>query len=171
MLLNGKKIAVFVEDLFEDLEFWYPYYRMKEEGAQVTVIGPKVKTYTGKHGLPATADMSIDEVNATEFDALIIPGGYSPDRMRRTPAMVEFVRQSHLQGNLVASICHAPWMLASAGIAQGTKLTSFFSLKDDMVHAGADWVDEEVVLDNNIITSRNPDDLPAFCRKIITTLS
>ncbi|MBN1992023.1 MAG: type 1 glutamine amidotransferase [Anaerolineae bacterium] len=170
MRLNGKKIAIFVEDLFEDLEFWYPYYRLKEEGASITAIGPKARSYTGKHGVPATADVGIDEVNAKEFDALVIPGGYSPDKMRRTPAMVEFVKQSHLAGKLVASICHGPWMLASAEIINDTKLTSFFSIKDDMIHAGADWVDEEAVFDNNIITSRNPDDLPAFCQKIIVAL-
>lgn len=169
--LKGKKIALFVEDLYEDLEFWYPYYRMKEEGAEVTVIGPKQATFKGKHGLPARADVAIDAVSPKDFDALIIPGGYSPDRMRRSQAMVAFEKQIHQDGKIVAAICHAAWMLASAGLAQGRKMTSFFSIKDDLVNAGADWVDQEVVFDDNIITSRNPDDLPAFCQAIIKALS
>ena len=171
MELKDKKIAIFVANLYEDLEFWYPNIRMKEEGADVLVVGPKVDTFTGKHGLPATADQSVHDVSPSEFDALIIPGGYSPDHMRRSPAMVEFVRKMHEDGKLVAAICHAGWMLASADIVRGKKVTSFFSIKDDMVHAGALWLDQEVVEDNGIITSRSPADLPAFCRTIIAALS
>jgi len=170
MRLKNKEIAIFIEDLFEDLEFWYPYYRLIEEGANVTVIGSRADTYTGKHGTSAAADIGIDGPAVGKYDALIIPGGYSPDRMRRARPMVDFVRQMHAADRLVASICHGPWMLASAGIARDTRLTSFFSIKDDLVNAGAEWVDEEVVRDNNIITSRQPDDLPAFCRTIIAAL-
>jgi protease I len=171
MDLKGKKIALFVADLYEDLEFWYPKIRMKEAGAEVTVIAPKAGKFTGKHGLPAGADSSVDDVSPNDFDCLIIPGGYSPDHMRRTPAMVDFVKAMHEKKKPVAAICHAGWMLASAGILDGVRLTSFYSIKDDLVHAGAEWVDEEVVNDNNIITSRNPNDLPAFCREIINTLA
>jgi protease I len=172
MKLEGKNIALFVEKLYEDLEFWYPYYRMKEEGAKVVVIAPETNTlYTGKHGVSAKADKSIHEVNADEFDALIIPGGYSPDHMRRTPAMVEFVKTIHVQGKVVAAICHGGWMLASAGIVKGRKITGFYSIKDDLIHAGAEWVDQEVVNESRIITSRTPSDLPAFCRAIMTALS
>lgn len=171
MKLEGKNIALFIADMYEDIEFWYPYLRMKEEGAETTIVGAKAEKYTGKKCLPAEADKSIDEVSADDFDALIIPGGYSPDHMRRTPAMAKFVKSMHDKGKLIAAICHAPWMLASAGILEGKKLTSFFSIQDDLKNAGAEWVDEEVVVDGNIITSRNPNDLPVFCRTIIKQLS
>ncbi|HMQ56082.1 MAG TPA: type 1 glutamine amidotransferase domain-containing protein [Anaerolineae bacterium] len=170
MSLQNKRVAMFVEDMYEDLEFWYPYYRMKEAGAEVTVIGPEKKDFEGKHGLPAKADKSINEVNTNEFDALIIPGGYSPDRMRRSQAMVDFTRMMAENGKITAAVCHAPWMLASAGVIEGKRVTSFFSLKDDLINAGAEWLDREVVVDGPLITSRNPDDLPAFCRAIIEHL-
>lgn len=170
MRLKNKRIAIFIEDYYEDTEFWYPYYRMNEEEAEVVVISPEIKSYTGKRGLTAKSEKTIYEVNADDFDALIIPGGYSPDRMRRIPEMVEFVRKMNEQNKVIASICHGPWMLASAEIIKGKKMTSFFSIKDDMVHAGANWIDEEVVKDGNIITSRKPDDLPAFCKAIINSV-
>lgn len=167
MELEGKKVIIFVADMFEDLEFWYPKLRMKEAGAQVVVVGPKEDTYKGKHGLPAKADKGIQDVKESDFDLLIIPGGYSPDHMRRSPQMVEFVKKMNSKGKPIAAICHGPWMLASADIIKGKRLTSFFSIKDDLIHAGAKWVDEESVIDGNIITSRQPDDLPAFCKAII----
>jgi protease I len=149
-----------------------PYYRLKEEGADVKVVGAGgAKTFTSKHGYPVNADVQAEQVKAVEFDAVIVPGGYAPDLMRRHPAMVALVREAAQQGKLVAAICHAGWMLVSAGILKGRKATSFFSIKDDLVAAGADWVDQEVVVDGNLITSRRPDDLPAFCREIITALS
>ncbi|MGE5399569.1 MAG: type 1 glutamine amidotransferase domain-containing protein [Ignavibacteriales bacterium] len=167
MELEGKKVIIFVADMFEDLEFWYPCLRMKEAGASVVVVGPKADTYTGKHGVPAKADKGIKDVKDNDFDILIIPGGYSPDMMRRSPEMVEFVKKMNQKGKTIAAICHGPWMLASAGIIKGKKLTSFFSIKDDLINAGAKWVDQEAVVDGNIITSRDPNDLPAFCRTII----
>lgn len=171
MSLKGKRIAVFLEKMYEDLEFWYPNIRMKEAEADVVVVAPKVDTYIGKHGLPAKADQAIIGVKAEEFNALIIPGGYSPDHMRRVPEMVKFVKQMHNSGKIIAAICHAPWMLASAGILKGKKITSFFSLKDDLINAGAEWYDQDVVVDGNIITSRNPHDLPVFCKAIINALN
>jgi protease I len=171
MKLKGKSIAIFVEKFYEDLEFWYPYLRMKEESADLCIIAPKVDEYKGKQGLIAKADQSIIGVKEDEFNALIIPGGYSPDHMRRTPEMVEFVKQMHENGKVVAAICHGPWMLASAGILKGKKVTSFYSIKDDLINAGAEWIDQEVVVDGKLVTSRNPNDLPAFCREIINLLS
>lgn len=171
MRLPDKKIALFVANLYEDMELWYPYLRMKEEGADVVIIGPEMDTFTGKHGVPVKTDKPINLVVAKEFDALIIPGGYSPDHMRRSPTMIEFVKQMNEGGKIIAAICHAGWMLASAGIIKGKRVTSFYSIKDDMVNAGAKWVDEEVVKDENIITSRNPGDLPVYCRTIIEALS
>jgi protease I len=171
MKLRGKKIALFIEDMYNDREFWYPYYRMKEEGAEVKVIGPRKATFTAKEGITAEADVAISEARPEDFDALIIPGGFAPDLMRRTRAMVDFVAGMHSQGKIVAAICHAGWLLASAGIAKGRTVTSFFAIKDDLVNAGANWVDKDVVRDGNIITSRKPDDLPAFSRTIIDSLS
>jgi len=133
---------------------------MKEEGAEVVVIGPNKGTFTGKHGVPAKADKS---VNAEDFDALMIPGGYSPDYMRRKPDMVEFVKRMNEQGKPNAAICHAGWMLVSADILENKKVTSFYSIKDDIQNAGGNWIDKEVVVDGNIITSRMPNDLPAYC--------
>jgi protease I len=165
--VSNKKVAVLLEDLFEDLEFWYPYLRMREEGFAVTSVAPRKGGYTGKHGVPAEADASAEEISPEELDALIIPGGYSPDRMRRSAAMVALVKSVFAQGKPVAAICHGPWMLVSAGILQDRKATGFYSIRDDMENAGARWLDEEVVVDGNLITSRNPNDLPAFCRAII----
>ena len=171
MVLQGRRIAIFIADYYEDLEFWYPYFRMKEEGAEIEIIGPKIDRFTGKHGMSARSEKSIDDVRPDQFHALIIPGGYSPDHMRRSPRMVEFVKSMNKQGKLIAAICHAGWMLASADIIRGRKITSFHSIKDDMVNAGAEWLDQEVVVDGNVVTSRNPHDLPAFCRKIIEILA
>ena len=171
MTLAGKKIAVLAENNYQELELWYPLLRLREEGAEVRVVGPKGKeTYQSKHGYPATSDLGIDEAKAGEWDAIIIPGGFAPDLMRRNAAMVNLVRESYGKGKLVAAICHAGWMLVSANILRGKKATCFYSIKDDLVNAGAQFLDQEVVRDGNLITSRNPMDLPAFCRKIIEAL-
>jgi protease I len=170
MKLQGEKVAFLVADHFEDLEFWYPRIRMKEEGADVSVIGVEAKSFIGKNGLQATAEHSIDTVDPTDFDALIIPGGYAPDHMRRSAQMIEFVREMHAQDKILAAICHAGWMLISAGIVKNRRVTSFFSIKDDLINAGGVWEDAQVVVDGRLITSRNPDDLPAFCTTIIEEL-
>lgn len=170
MELKGKKIAVLVENHYEDLELWYPVLRFREAGAEVRIVGPKKGAYQSKHGYPAEADLAVDKVKAKEFDAVVIPGGYAPDLMRRNQAMVALVREAADQGKVVAAICHAGWMLASAGVLKGKKATCFFAIKDDVIHAGADYLDREVVRDGNLITSRFPDDLPAFCRTIVEAL-
>lgn len=171
MELQGKKVAIPVESLFNTFEFWYPYYRLKEAGAEVTVVGSgSAETYTGKPGTEVKVDTSIEQVTAADFDGMVIPGGYAPDIMRRYPKMVQLVKDLFEGGKVVAAICHAGWMLASAEILSGKTVTSFFAIKDDLVHAGAEWVDQEVVVDGNLITSRTPDDLPAFMRAVITAM-
>ena len=171
MWLKEKRVAILAEDLYQDLELWYPLLRLREAGAQVTVVGSgRAREHTGKFGYPVVVDKSAQEVNAGQFDAVIIPGGYAPDHMRRYPAMVAVVREAAQQGKVVAAICHGGWMLASAEVIQGKTVTSFFAIKDDLVHAGARFVDVEVAVDGNIITSRKPEDLPAFCRAIIAAL-
>ena len=172
MKLHGKRIAILAENMYQEMELWVPYYRFKEEGAEVKVVGAGgAKAYTSKHGYPVNVDVQADQVKAVEFDAVVVPGGYAPDVMRRHPAMVALVREAVQQGKIVAAICHAGWMLVSAGVLKGRKATSFFSIKDDLLAAGADWLDQELVVDGNLITSRTPDDLPAFCRAIIAALS
>ena len=172
MTIDEAVIAVFAEDMFEDLELWYPLLRLQEAAAEVRVIGPKAgATYSGKRGLSVTSDSSIDAANPSDYNALVIPGGYAPDRMRRHAAMIEFTRQMHAQNKLIAAICHAGWVPISAGIVQGKTVTSFWSIADDLRNAGAEWVDRDVVRDGNLITSRYPDDLPAFCRSIIGALT
>ena len=172
MELEGRRVAVLAEDTYEDMELWYPKIRLTEAGAEVHVIGPDAgANYTSKHGLPVTSDVAADDIAAGEYDAVVIPGGYSPDRMRRHESMVNFVREMNDQGKVVAFICHAGWLPISAGILEGKRATSFFSIKDDMVNAGAKWEDAEVVVDGNLISSRTPDDLQAFLRAIIEKLS
>lgn len=172
MDLKGKKVIILVEQMYNEFEFWYPYYRLKEAGAEVVVVGSgSAHEYTAKSGIPCKADTSADQISAADFDGIVIPGGYAPDHMRRYPGMVKLVRDLFEGGKLVAAICHAGWMLASADIIKDRTVTSFFAIKDDMVHAGANWVDEEVVVDGKLITSRKPDDLPAFMKAVIKSLS
>jgi protease I len=169
MDLIGKRVAVLVADRYEDIEFWYPYYRMKEAGAEVSILGPDFgpEEVHSKYGHPAKIEMRAKDANPDDFDAVIIPGGYAPDLLRRCSSSLKFVRTLAETGKVTAAICHAGWVLISAGVIKGKRATSFFSIKDDMVNAGAKWTDEEVVVDANIITSRKPEDLPAFCREII----
>jgi len=164
------KIAILVEDLYEDLELWYPYYRLLEEGADVKLIGPEAKVYKSKYGYPAEADLSAAEVKAGDFQGIIVPGGYAPDKLRRYPKILDLVRGIFEKGGIVASICHGPWVLISANILKGKKTTGFNSIKDDLINARAIYLDKEVVIDNNLITSRSPLDLPAFLPAIIEGL-
>jgi len=172
MRLRGRRIAILVDQIYQDLEVWYPYYRLREEGAEVVTVAAKAgETYSGKYGYPLAADRSYQQVSAEDFDGVVIPGGYAPDHIRRYGKANELVREMDRQGKLVAAICHAGWVLISAGILKGRRATSFSAIKDDMVNAGALWEDAEVVVDGNLVTSRKPDDLPAFCRAAIEVLS
>jgi len=144
---------------------------MREAGAEVTIVGTGAQVYSSKHGYEARPDMNADQVSAGQFDAVIIPGGYAPDKMRLHKPMVDLVREAHHHGKVVAAICHGGWMLASAGILKGRKVTGYIAIKDDLVHAGASYEDSEVVRDGNLITSRKPADLPAFCRTILQALT
>lgn len=172
MTLANKKVAILVEDLFNVFEFWYPYYRLKEAGAEVIVVGSgRRDTFTGKPSTEIRADVSANEVSASDFDGIVIPGGYAPDMMRRFPAMVQLVADAFREDKVIAAICHAGWMLASAKILEGRKVTSFFAIKDDLVHAGAVWQDDAVVIDGNLVTSRTPDDLPLFMPAVIQCLA
>ncbi len=164
-------VAVLAENIYEDLEAWYPILRLREAGVKVTVVGPaKGATYTSKHGYPLTADASMKSARAAQFDGVIIPGGYAPDKMRRHKEMVTLVRAIHGKGGLVASICHGPWLMAEADIVRGRKLTCVSAIKTDMVNAGATYQNKEVVVDGNLITSRTPPDLPAMMKAVLAFL-
>jgi protease I len=172
MDLTGKTVAIPAEELYNEFELWYPYYRLKEAGARVILVGTgSAKTYKSKLGLPVTVDVEVNQVKAADFDGLVIPGGYAPDFLRRHPAMVNLVRDVFNQGKVVAAICHAGWLLASAGVLKGRQATCFMAIKDDVVNAGATYLDAPVVVDGNLITSRTPADLPAFLKAIIAALA
>ncbi len=168
MELQGKRAAVLVEQMYQEMEVWYPVYRLREAGCKVTLVGPEAgATYASKLGYPVKSEKAARDVSANDFDLLVIPGGYSPDYMRRCEPMVRLVSTMAEQGKPVAAICHGPWMLCSTQALKGRKATCFFAIKDDVINAGAHYVDAEVVRDGNIITSRKPDDLPAFMQTII----
>lgn len=167
-----KRIAILLENLFDDKELIYPYYRMLEEGYHVDLIGSKKDTvYKSKHGLPMKSDCSSLDVSASDYDALIIPGGFSPDYMRRTQATIDLVKAMDKQKKPIAAICHGPWLMISGCDLENKRLTGFHSIRKDIENAGATYVDEEIVLDGNLITSRTPHDLPAFTKAIISQLS
>jgi len=172
MKLQGKRIAYLIEDGFEDLEFWVPYMRLKEEGAKVTVVGSgQGERYTGKHCLEAKPDTRAAQVKADDFDAIVVPGGWAPDKMRRYPAVTRLVREIYQQGKIVGAICHAGLVLISAGIVKGHKSTGSLGIKDDLINAGAEWVDEPAFRDGNLVWGRVVEDIPDFCRELVKALS
>jgi protease I len=167
MDLHGKRVAVLVEQQYQEMEVWYPIYRLREAGCTVTVVGPEAgQSYPSKLGYPCKSDKAAQGCKAEDFDAVVVPGGFAPDFMRRTEAMIRLVSNMAEQGKIVAAICHGPWVLCSTQALKGKKATCFMAIKDDVINAGAKYIDAEVVRDGNIITSRKPDDLPAF----LTTL-
>lgn len=168
----NEHILIFVADDYEDLELQYPKYRLLEAHKKVKIAGEKAgNIYKGKHGYPCKSDISFDDVNVSDYAALIIPGGYAPDKLRRLPKVLEITRKFHEQQKLIAFICHAGWVPISAKILKGVKCTSFFAIKDDMVNAGCIWSDEAVIMDQNFISSRSPEDLTVFCPAILDHLA
>lgn len=168
MELSGKRAAVLVEQQYQEMEVWYPVYRLREAGCKVTLVGPEAGiSYPSKLGYPAKSDKAAKDVKSDDFDLIVIPGGFAPDFIRRTEAMIRLVSDMAESGKVVAAICHGPWVLCSTQALKGKKATCFFAIKDDVSNAGARYIDDEVVRDGNLITSRKPDDLPAFMQTII----
>jgi protease I len=166
--LEGKRAAVLVEQQYQEMEVWYPVYRLREAGCKVTLVGPESgQTYPSKLGYPAKSDKAARDVSADDFDLIVIPGGFAPDFLRRDAAVLKLVSSMAEQGKVVAAICHGPWVLCSTQALKGRRATCFFAIKDDVSNAGATYVDAEVLRDGNLITSRKPDDLPAFLQAII----
>ncbi|MGM0439697.1 MAG: type 1 glutamine amidotransferase domain-containing protein [Chlamydiota bacterium] len=165
------KIAILLEDDYQVLEAWYPYFRLREEGIETVFVGcGEEQEYLSKEGYSAVEEISINNIDASDFDGVVIPGGYAPDHLRRSGEVTSFVKKLFEQQKLVAAICHAGWVLVSAGILKGKKATCFSGIKDDIINAGAEYKDKEVVVDGNLITSRNPYDLPAFSKALIKFL-
>jgi protease I len=172
MDLKGKRVAVLVEQQYQELEVWYPVYRLREAGCAVMLVGPEAgTTYASKLGYPAKSEKAAKDVSAADFDGIVIPGGFAPDYIRRHPAMLDLVRGLHERGKVVAAVCHGPWVLCSTTALRGRRVTCFHSIKDDVVNAGGKYADEEVVVDGNVITSRKPDDLPAFVVAVMKALA
>lgn len=166
-----KKVAVLLEDLYQVLEVWYPYLRLREEGFSTTLVGTgRQKEYKSKDGYPAEEELSIKNARIDDFDGVVVPGGFAPDLLRRYDEVNQFVKKIFEAGKVVAAICHGGWVLVSADVVRDKEVTAFFAIKDDMVNAGGRFCDKEVVVDGNLITSRNPYDLPAFCSEIIKQL-
>lgn len=167
MELTGKNVLILAGPDFEDRELFYPYYRLQEAGATAKIAGLGEKSYKGKYGVPVDVDGSCDQFQSKKWDIVVVPGGWAPDKIRADEAALEIIRKTIRDGGIVAAICHGGWVLASADVISGKQVTSFRNIKDDLIHAGARWVDQEVVVDGGIVTSRMPSDLPAFCREII----
>ena len=170
--LVERRILIFVGEIYEDLEVWYPKLRLIEAGANVVMAGPEAKReYLGKNGYPCTSDVSIADVRAGDFDGLVVPGGFMPDKLRRDTRVLEIVRQFDAAGKLIAAVCHGGWIPISAGVYRGVRVTGSLGIKDDLVNAGAIWEDKPVVVDRHFVSSRKPDDLPEFCRGILSVLT
>jgi protease I len=171
MRLFGKRVAYLIEEGFEDLEFWVPLMRLREEGAQVTVVGSgRAERFHGKHCLEARPDVNANDVHASDFDALVVPGGWAPDKLRRYPAVLRLVRDIYQQGKIVGAICHAGSVLVSAGILKGHRATGSEGIKDDLINAGAEWVDQPAFRDRNLVWGRVVEDIPDFCRELVQAI-
>ncbi len=165
------KVICLIQNEFEDLELWYPILRLREEGVIVHIVGEKANTtYIGKYGVPAVSDFGFSDICSDEYDGLLVPGGWAPDKLRRYPEVLELVRQMNERGKPIGQICHAGWVLISANILRGKKVTSTPGIKDDMTNAGGIWVDEPAVVDGNIVSSRKPQDLPDYMKAYVKLL-
>ena len=172
MRLQGKTIGYFVDSEVEDLEFWVPVMRLREEGAQVIVIGLTTQTVRGKHGLEMTPDVSIDEAPRVDtLHGLVIPGGWAPDKLRRNAAVLQLVRDVHARGKIIGTICHGGWVPISAGIIRGHRATGSKGIKDDIINAGGTWVDEPTFREGNLVWGRVVEDIPAFCHELVEALA
>lgn len=166
--LRGRRVLIIVGDVYEDLELWYPKLRLQEAGAEVVVAGPEaLVVYSGKHGYPCQSDVALTHMSEVDFDALVVPGGFMPDKLRRDPVVLELVRAFDAARKPIAAICHGGWIPISAGVYRGVRVTGSPGIKDDLENAGAIYTDEAVVVDRNHVTSRRPGDLPEFCRALI----
>ena len=169
--LTGKRILMFVGDIYEDLELWYPKLRLIEAGAEVIAAGPEAgQEYAGKNGYPCVSDAAIADMRSDDFDGLVVPGGFMPDKLRRDPDVLDLVRGFDAARKLIAAICHGGWIPISAGVYRGVRVTGSPGIKDDLVNAGAVWEDNAVVVDRHFVSSRKPADLPEFCRGILSVL-
>lgn len=172
MSLSGKRFLCFVDDIYEDLELWYPKLRLQEAGGEVVVAGPEANTiYAGKNGYPCESDAAICDMSADTFDGLIVPGGFMPDKLRRDENVLELVNAFDASQKLIAAICHGGWIPISAGVYRGVRVTGSPGIKDDLVNAGAVWSDEPVVIDRHFVSSRRPSDLPDFCKGILQVMA
>ncbi len=170
--LTNRNVLILVGEIYEDLELWYPKLRLEEAGARVVIAGPKAKThYNGKHGYPCTSDAAIDDMKESDFDGLVVPGGFMPDKLRRDKVVLDLVRAFDQSKKPIAAICHGGWIPISAGVYDGVRVTGSPGIKDDLVNAGAIYEDAPVVVDGHHICSRRPDDLPDFCRELIAVMA
>lgn len=172
MSLADRRVLVLAADLFEDMELLYPVFRLREEGAAVTIAGLDMQPVHGKKGYgPLPVDTTVDDLSADAFDALVVPGGFAPDKLRRSADVLDLVRSFDTAGKPIAFICHAGWVPISAKILKGRRATSVGAIRDDMENAGVDWVDEATVVDGNLISARTPDDLGAWMRALLAALA
>lgn len=168
---KAKPILAFLEDIYEDLELWYPKLRLEEAGYSTQTAAPEIRSYAGKHGYPALADLLLSKVRSEDYGGLLIPGGFMPDKLRRDSHVLTLTREFCAQGKLIGFICHGGWIPISAGILRGKRVTGSRGIKDDLTNAGAIWVDEPVVIDENLISSRTPRDLAAFGLALVQHLN
>ncbi len=170
--MPGKKVAIMVDEMYQVLEVWYPYYRLVEGGVEVDFIAAEAnEQYHSKEGYPCVSGVSVKEANADDYDCMVVPGGFAPDFMRRSADVIKFANDMVNKGKVIAAICHGGWLLCSTNVYKGKKATCFMAIKDDIKNAGAEYIDAECVVDGNLITSRKPDDLPAFCKAILKALA
>ena len=169
--MTAGKVAIVIDEMYQVLEVWYPYYRFREAGLQVDFVADKAKKeYSSKEGYPCVSNVSARDANIDDYDCMVVPGGFAPDFMRRSSDVIKFANDMVNTGKIIAAICHGGWLLCSTEIFKGKKATCFMAIKDDIKNAGAEYIDADCVVDGNLITSRKPDDLPAFCTAILRAL-